>query len=111
MLVKRTSSGKIRLELSLDEREIIAIATLQTSDSDLVAPHNNFISEQDVLRHLHASLLTALIAKVDFKLHVNNSTRWLLTRPEAISLMWALRRFSDMRLVNIKSRLHQTLIG
>src|SRR5688572_8863898 len=110
MLVKKTGTGRISLELSLEERRCIFNAALQ--GADLIAHPTTLTNERSVLLYLHANLLAELVARLDFKLHINKPIRWWLSKAEAISLMWMLRHHdTNLMLLDVKSGLHQTLIA
>lgn len=110
MQVKKTKSGKYSLTLSYIEREKVFSALinfLETESFNIVGV--KFKTSEEVLRHVYYSILNELLICTNFHLNVNSEKKIQCTRGEAICIMWLLRGYSDMTLLEIKSQLHKQL--
>lgn len=111
MRVKRTKNLRYSFELSYSERQSIFSALSLYIDSESIAIRSvQMTNEDEVMRHLHYSVMTELLMRKEFKLHHHSPLRWILNRTEAIALMWLLRHYdTDLDLLELKSGLHKQL--
>jgi hypothetical protein len=111
MRVKRTKSGKYSFEVSNIERDSILFAICNFGEDESVKLNRlPMMKEAEVMRHLYYNILESLLKRLNFHLQSAASVKWVLTRTEAITLMWFLRNYDhDMQLLELKSGLHKSL--
>jgi len=109
MLVKKTKTGKFAIQMSHDLRNVLFGALcnfLETESVEIM--FCKFKTESDATRHLYYSVLNDLLCFKDYSLHHAINKKIIISRPEAIALIWLLRR-EKMPLLELKSSLHQML--
>jgi hypothetical protein len=111
MLVKKTKSGKFSLELDLVGRESLLIALINFLEDESVAIlFKQIKNETDAMRHLYYCVLAELALKHRYFISPAGRQKILLTRSQAIAIMWLLRHYdNNFFLLELKSNLHQLL--
>jgi len=112
MLVKRTNSGKLSLNMSLTEREKLfgAFCNFLESESIVMWQFKVVKDEADVMRRLFYHTLNEIMVSKEFKLQFNTFSKIQLTQSQSIATLWLLRDYdSDMTLLQMKGELHKTL--
>lgn len=111
MVVKKTKKGHFSFALSYDEREAIFSALCNFLEEESFKLWRiNMAKEAEVMRHLYYSTLDELIRRKNFALLTTDESKWIITRPEALALMWLLRhQDNNMAMLELKSGLHKQL--
>lgn len=110
-MIKRTKAGRYSLQMTYTLREQVFSACLnflEPEDATLMSVRMK--TRDDIMRHLYASVLNELIVRTNWQLQNHLTKNVIITRSEAIALMWLLREYDhEARLLELKSHLHKHL--
>jgi hypothetical protein len=111
MLVKKLKSGKLRVELDLDGRNNVFYWLMNILEGNFAwVERNRLKKEQDIYLYLNYCVLNELLVRPNWYLQTNTTKKIVITKAEAVALMWLLRNQRDMHSLNLKSALHKSLI-
>lgn len=108
MKVKRTKTGKYSVTMSHELRLAVwelLVNFLETETAKLL-----FVKiDDDLNRHLYASVLNEIIVGTSFHLHANWETRIIIKKSQALALIWLMRNVEGVELLDLKGKLHKIL--
>ena len=110
MLVKLTRTGKVSCLLSLGLRDALFGALANFLESESVNIPQRLKNEEQVMRQLYYNVLNELICGKNFCLQHNHDVRMLFKRSEAIALMWIIRNYKTMEVIDLKASLHRLFV-
>jgi len=107
MVAKRTRSGKLSLSLAISERNRLFGCCCNFLEDNSLKSYGK--SEADIMRQLHFYTINQFYTRTNFQLQLAGVNKIVVTIAEAIALMWMLRNYTDMEVINMKSELHKKL--
>ncbi len=110
MRVKRTNSGKFSLRVTQIDRCNVFDAMGLLMEDDTKLNQFNLSDEHSILNALYYTTLIGMFRRIDYRLYINEDSKWVVTRAEAIALMWFLRHHDhNMQMLDMKASLHKNL--
>jgi len=111
MTIKKTKSGKFSFGLSAQDRADLYFDLAGFIESESVNIMFCKLKDgNDVLRHLFYCAINTLIVRQHTKFFMPEQN-FVVTRAEAIALLWFLREKVNGPLLNLKSQLHKHLLS
>lgn len=108
MLIKKTKSGKFSCGMSYELRDELFSAIINFLEDDWITfIRPKLKSKDDVMHCLYSSVLNSFLSRTDFKLQTNSEASIILSRAEAVAVMFLIRDYSKMEMINLKGVLHK----
>jgi hypothetical protein len=111
MQVKKTKTGKLSIVLPLEVRERVwEVLCNMCEDQSVKQMINPLQSHEEITMKLYLATCQEILTSKSFHLQATWETRMLFKRSEAIVIMWLLRNFKELPLLDLKSSLHKSLL-
>jgi len=109
MLVKKTKSGKISCVMSYALRDELFTELMDFLENYNVEVSLKIKNKDDMLRHLYYEVLYSFLFRTDFKLAHNYDFKIILSRAEALAVMFLIALSTRMEILDFKSSIHKIL--